>query len=114
MTAADRTVEGDNGNGATSVYEILTDEGSYQTADNEQLDYVTDDGARHSPLIWVMFNRQLNDDDNQQFRNLSYNHTQLWQKNNGYIDPFLPANRDLLTLIEWIDMGTQYSNTVQN
>ena len=38
---------------------------------------------------------------------------QLWAKDQfNRIDPFLPANRDLLTIIEWMDMGTQYSNTV--
>ena len=63
--------------------------------------------------MWVLFNRQLNDPSNSDFRPLSYDHSQLWTRDgSGLIAPFLPANRDLLTLIEWIDAGTQYSNTV--
>ena len=97
----------------TSVYEQLTDGDGYLTASGNRRDYVTDDGARRSPLMWVLFNRQLNDPSNSDFRPLSYDHSQLWTRDgSGLIAPFLPANRDLLTLIEWIDAGTQYSNTV--
>ena len=57
--------------------------------------------------------RQLSNANNTDYRPLSYDHTQIWAKNQfNAIDPFLPANKDLLTIIEWIDAGTQYSNTV--
>ncbi|KAA3614825.1 MAG: hypothetical protein D8M58_10235 [Calditrichaeota bacterium] len=112
MTSDDRTAQGDNGNETTSVYEILTEDGQYQTPSGDNLDYVTDDGARRSPLLWVLYNRQLNDDDNEDFSPSSYNHTELWTKSNGLIDPFNPANKGLLKIIEWVDMGTQYSNSV--
>lgn len=96
----------------TSVYDILTENDGYTTARGQQRDYVTDDGARRSPLMWVMFGRQLNDESNEDYRQLSYDHTQLWDKDaNGLIAPFLPGNADLLMMIEWIDAGTQYSNT---
>jgi hypothetical protein len=77
------------------------------------MNYVTESGARRSPLAWVMFGRQLNNANNTDYRPLSYDHTQIWTRNQfNAIDPFLPANKDLLTIIEWIDAGTQYSNTV--
>ncbi|RMF61662.1 MAG: hypothetical protein D6748_01100, partial [Calditrichaeota bacterium] len=96
----------------TSVYDILTQDDGYTTAQGEQRDYAVRSGARHSPLIWVMFNHQLNDPDNSDFRPLSYDHSIMWQKDgNNHIDPFIPENRDLLTLIEWVDMGLQYSNS---
>lgn len=99
----------------TSVYDILTEGNNYQTANNNQIDYVTDNGARRSPLTWVMYNRQLNNSSNNDFRPLSYDHSQIWAKDQyNRIDPFLlPQNRDLLTLIEWIDAGTQYSNSTE-
>lgn len=100
-------------NSTSSVYDRLTRDGRYRTATNGTLLYVMDTGARRSPLIWVMFGKQLNDPTNRDYRALSYDHTQLWQKDQyNRIDPFLPANRDLLTMIEWIDAGTQYSNTI--
>ncbi|MCK6620501.1 MAG: hypothetical protein HUU32_14625 [Calditrichaceae bacterium] len=96
----------------TSVYELLTGGNGYRTARNAQINYATEAGARRSPLAWVMYHRQLNNANNEDFRPLNYNHTQLWAKDQyNRIDPFLPQNRDLLTLIEWIDAGTQYSNT---
>ena len=95
----------------TSVYEFLT-EGNYRTAEGQNIDYVTRTGTRRSPLLWVMYNRQLNDDSNEDYRPLGYDHTQLWEKDqNGLIGPFLPGNRDLLTIIEWVDAGIQYSNS---
>ncbi len=64
-------------------------------------------------MIWVQFGRQLDRSDNRDYRSLSYDHTQLWQKNTyGIIDPFLPQNQALLTIIEWVDAGIQYSNTL--
>jgi len=104
-----------NGMGeTTSVYDSLTSGNRYREADGGSRDYVTDDGARRSPLMWVMFDRQLNDPDNEEYRPLTFDHTALWSIDQfGRPDPFLPANRDLLTLIEWIDAGTQYSNTVE-
>jgi hypothetical protein len=99
--------------GQTSVYDTLTAVARFRTARNSFMDYVTESGARRSPLMWVMYNRQLNEAQGQDFRALSYDHSQLWTKDQfNRIDPFLPANRDLLTMIEWIDMGSQYSNTV--
>ncbi len=101
-------------NMTTSVYETLTRTGQYRTATNNTMQYVHGHrGSRHSPLLWVMYGRQLNDTSNREYRALSYDHTQIWTRDQyGRIDPFLPANRDLLTLIEWVDMGTQFSNTV--
>ncbi len=112
--AEDRTPSGDdNGNDRTSVYDILMDDFRYRTADGGDDDLVTRRGARNSPLMWVLFNRQLDGDDDE-FRALSYDHSTLWQKDGfGRIDPFLAANSDLLVLIEWIDLGAQYSNTIQ-
>ena len=77
------------------------------------MNYVSQYGARRSPLMWVMYGHQLNDANNTDYRPLSYDHTQIWAKDQyNHIDPFLPANRDLLTVIEWLDKGIQYSNTV--
>jgi hypothetical protein len=112
--AADRTPVPPNSgmSGTTSVYDSLM-ASRYRTAGGSLTPYVTDDGARRSPFMWVMFGRQLNSSTNTDFRTPSYDHTALWERNGvNSIDPFLPANRDLLTLIEWIDAGTQYSNTV--
>jgi len=112
MTSEDKTPQGDNGNETTSIYEILTEEGQYQTRSGDNRDYVTDDGARRSPLLWVLYNRQLNDDSNEDFSPSSYDHTALWVKTGNHIDPFNPANKGLLKIIEWVDAGTQYSNSV--
>lgn len=101
-----------NLSGETSVYENLTEGNRYNGLDGNSQDYVTDSGARHSPLAWVMYNRQL-DGDTDEFRAVGYDHSQIWTKDQwGRIDPFLPENRDLLTIIEWIDAGTQYSNCI--
>jgi len=63
--------------------------------------------------MWVMYGRQLNNSSNTDYRPLSYDHTQLWTRDQyNRIDPFLPANIDLLRMIEWMDAGTQYSNTI--
>jgi hypothetical protein len=112
LRAEDLLPPGDGMDGTTSVYQSLTNSG-YQTPGGENLDYVTRSGARNSPLIWVQIGKQLNRSDNRDYSNLSYDHTQLWAKNAyGIIDPFLLQNKGLLTLIEWVDAGTQYSNTV--
>jgi hypothetical protein len=98
--------------GTTSVYDSLMAP-RYRSATGAFLPYVTDDGARRSPLMWLMYGRQLNSSTNTDFRAPSYNHTQIWARNtSNTIDPFLPANSDLLMLIEWTDAGCQYSNTV--
>jgi hypothetical protein len=103
----------DGADDMTTVYEALTSGSRYLTADGGFRDYVTDDGSRHSPLMWVMYNHQLDDTDNSEFRSLAYDHTQLWTRDQyNVMNPFLPENRDLLTIIEWIDAGTQFSNSV--
>jgi hypothetical protein len=102
-----------NMSGTTSVYDTLTEANRYLTRANASINYVTQSGARRSPLMWVMYGRQLNNTNNPDFRTPSYNHTQIWARDQyNRIDPFLPANRDLLTLIEWMDAGIQYSNTI--
>ena len=99
--------------GTTTVYDTLSTVARYHTPSNSLLAYVTDDGSRRSPLMWVMYGRQLNNSSNTDYRPLSYDHTQLWTRDQyNRIDPFLPANIDLLRMIEWMDAGTQYSNTI--
>jgi len=96
--------------GVTSVYDRLTENGGYATANGNSRDYASRNGTRVSPLMWVLHGRQL-DGDNDEYRQTSYDHTQLWYKDgNGLIDPFAPQNSDLLKLIEWMDAGIQYSN----
>jgi hypothetical protein len=98
--------------GTTSVYDSLR-EARYRTPSAQTLEYVSPYGARRSPLMWVLYGRQLNSSTGADYRPLAYDHTQLWERDGyGRLDPFLPANRDLLTLIEWMDAGAQYSNTV--
>ena len=102
-----------NSTGTTTVYDTLTVANRYRSKTNQRIPYITENGARRSPLMWVLFNQQLNDPASPDFRAMSYDHTALWSKDQyNRIDPFLPANRDLLTIIEWLDMGTQFSNTV--
>lgn len=102
-----------NTDGTTTVYDTLMNVNRYRTKTGQLMTYATQYGARISPLIWVLFNRQLNNANAPDFRALSYDHSALWAKDQyNRIDPFIPANRDLLTLIEWLDMGAQYSNTV--
>jgi hypothetical protein len=97
----------------TSVYDSLTMGTRYRTANSNVRNYVTQAGARQSPLMWVMYGRQLNNSNNTEYRPLSYDHTQLWARDQyNRIDPFLPQNQDLLKLIEWMDAGAQYSNTI--
>jgi hypothetical protein len=97
----------------TTVYDTLMNVNRYRTKTNQLTTYGTQYGARISPLIWVLFNAQLNSASAPDFRPLSYDHSALWAKDQfSRINPFIPANRDLLTLIEWLDMGAQYSNTV--
>jgi hypothetical protein len=102
-----------NMSGTTSVYDTLTTANKYVSRTSALMNYVSQYGARRSPLMWVMYGRQLNNSNNTDYRQLNYDHTQLWTRDQfSRIDPFLSANRDLLTLIEWIDAGVQYSNTI--
>ena len=102
-----------NNDGMTTVYDTLTNVNKYRTKTSKFTTYATQSGARSSPLFWVMFNMQLNDPTTPDFRTPAYDHSAIWTKDQySRIDPFIPSNRDLLTLIEWADMGTQYSNTV--
>ena len=95
--------------GLSSVYETLTRKD--YAKDRE---YVSSDGARRSPLAWVMYNKQLGRGTESIFRTPSYDHSGIWAKDaGGRIDPFDAKNADLLTLIEWMDMGIQFSNTVR-
>lgn len=113
MVASDIGPPPANTTGHTTVYDTLTNVSRYRTATNELRRYVTDTGARNSPLLWVMYGRQLNSSSNSLYRPLSYDHSQFWARDQfNRIDSFLPANVDLLTIIEWIDAGTQYSNTI--
>lgn len=103
--------------GTTNVYETLTDGDGYATAagtgNNARMEYATDDGARRSPLAWVLFNRQLSRTNEKLFRTPSYDHTQIWKKDSvsGRVNVFAKENADLLTLVEWMDMGVQFMNT---
>jgi|GEM_PF-1256797 len=99
----------------SSVYDRLMREDGYRDTKGNRQPYVTSRGARRSPLAWVLFNRQLvfKKNDEKVFRIPSYDHSGLWEKDSsGFIDTFAPANEDLLTLIEWMDMGAQFSNSV--
>ena len=96
-----------------SVYFDLTREGGYQTAKSAtRLSYATSDGARNSPLAWVLYNRQLARESGL-YRETSHDHSAMWKDSTGRINPFAPDNRDLLKLIEWMDMGVQFSNSVR-
>jgi hypothetical protein len=100
--------------GTTNVYENLTAGNKYITAvANQKINYATDNGARQSPLAWVMFNRQLGGTKGQ-FRTPSYDHSAIWQKDSasGRMDVFAKENADLLTLVEWMDMGVQFMNSI--
>lgn len=103
--------------GTTNVYETLTDGSHYVTASttdrNAKMNYATDNGARQSPLAWVLFNKQLSRTNEKLFREPQYNHSGMWQKEtSGRIDIFSKENADLRTLVEWMDMGVQFMNTV--
>ena len=99
----------------TTVYDTLMNVNRYRTKSNRLVTYATQSGSRVSPLIWVMFNAQLDNAGSPDFRPLSYDHSAIWTKDQyNRIDPFIASNRDLLTLIEWLDMGAQYSNTVSH
>jgi hypothetical protein len=99
--------------GVSTVYQALTRDNGYQTAKSAtRLSYVTSDGARNSPLAWVLYNRQLARESGL-YRETSHDHSATWKDSSGRIDPFAPDNRDLLTLIEWMDMGVQFSNSVR-
>jgi hypothetical protein len=97
----------------STVYQRLMRDSAYTRAGGSAptMSYVSSRGARNSPLAWVLFNKQLNGSGD--FRTLSHDHSAAWKKDgNGVIEPFAPENRDLLTLIEWMDMGAQFSNTI--
>lgn len=102
-----------NNHGTTNVYNTLTEDEHYTTAKSgTKLDYVTPDGARESPLAWVLMNKQLARKNEALFRKPRHDHTALWLKDStGHIDVFAKENTDLLALIEWMDMGTQFSNS---
>lgn len=111
ISSADTSAQGDTLKQGSSVYERLTNDSAY--FDGERFGpLVNDRGARLSPLIWALFNERLDGDDSG-YKSLSYDHRVLWEKDStGAINPFLAGNEDLLKLIEWIDLGTQYANTV--
>ena len=100
--------------GTTNVYETLTTGDKYVTATaGRKSNYVSSrGGARNSPLAWVLYNRQLAGGD-KLFRKTSYDHSEIWHKDSaGRIDAFAEENEELLILIEWMDMGIQFMNTV--
>jgi hypothetical protein len=102
-----------NNHGTTNVYNTLTEDDGYVTAKTgTKRRYVTPEGARESPLAWILLNKQLSDKNETLFRKPSYDHSTLWQKDStGHMDPFAKENVDYLALIEWMDMGTQFSNS---
>jgi len=65
-----------------------------------------------------MFNRQLGKANNNgnAFRALSFDHSSLWEKDStsGKIAIFAEKNANLLALVEWMDMGVQFMNSVPN
>jgi len=101
-----------NNHGSSSVYSRLTSDGGYATAKSgTSRRYVSPEGARESPVAWVLFNKQL-DGGSDEYRKTSYDHTALWAKDStGHVNVFAKENVDLLTLVEWMDLGTQYTNT---
>ncbi len=102
-----------NNHSNANVYATLTNDNGYTTAKaGTKLRYATPDGARESPLAWVLLNKQLTDKNETLYRPTSYNHSTLWQKDStGRINAFAKENVDLLSLIEWMDMGTQFNNS---
>ncbi len=97
----------------SSVYERLW--ADRWVVEGDSLGLVSGGGAARSPLVWVLFNKKLNPDAPAEIlpKTLSYDHTAIWAKDSaGVIRTFAEENRDLLRIIEWIDMGGQYSNTV--
>lgn len=104
--------------GTTNVYETLTTGNHYVTASGTnngvKINYATDNGARQSPLAWVLLHKQLGRSNEKLFRTPSYDHTSLWTKDSasGRIDVFTKENADLLTLVEWMDMGVQFMNSI--
>lgn len=75
--------------------------------------WVVSESARNSPLMWVLYNKNLRTNKPLD-KTLTFDHSTLWARDSlGVINPFLPQNRDVLTLIEWIDAGAQYSNSVR-
>ncbi len=102
-----------NNHGTTSVYELLTKDNGYTTAKaGTGARYASSEGAHDSPLAWVLFNKQLSRDNDVLYRKTSFNHTSLWSNDStGHMSVFDKKNKDLLTLIEWMDLGTQFSNS---
>jgi hypothetical protein len=101
----------------SSVYAMLTRDNGYRrpsgSNNNGGLAYVNSrGGARNSPLAWVLYGRHLGTSADSLFRPVSHDHSAMWKKDaRGRIEPFAAENRDLLTLIEWMDMGIQFSNS---
>ncbi len=100
-----------NQRGTSTVYERLTKSGGYKTAKATSIEYASQNGARQSPLAWVLYNKQLNGSKDA-FRLSSFDHSSLWEKDSttSHINVFNTKNKDLLALVEWMDMGVQYSN----
>jgi Hydrazine synthase alpha subunit middle domain/WD40-like Beta Propeller Repeat len=99
----------------STVYDRLMSGNRYKDSKGAGKNYVSSRGARQSPLAWVLYNRQLvfKKTDEKVYRSTSYDHTELWQKDStGFIDPFDAKNKDLLTLVEWMDMGAQFANSL--
>ncbi len=101
-----------NNHGTSSVYEKLSNDSTgYPTKSGSKIRYASSEGARVSPLAWVLYNKQLSGKQDQ-FRASLYDHSAMWSKDStGHINPFAKENGDLLTLIEWMDMGLQFTNS---
>jgi Hydrazine synthase alpha subunit middle domain/WD40-like Beta Propeller Repeat len=99
----------------STVYNRLLNSNGYRDSKGERRNYVNSRGARQSPFAWVLYNRHLvfRKSDASLMRSMSYDHTALWEKDStGFINVFAPENKDLLTLVEWMDMGAQFTNSV--
>ena len=103
--------------GRSSIYEYLSDGNNYKGERN----YISE-LARNSPLMWVLMNKKYTTDNSSgkivnevdaAWDAPSYDHSALWAKDStGEIDSFHPDNKELLRIIEWLDAGRQYSNTI--
>jgi hypothetical protein len=98
----------------SSVYQNLLRGQAYKARTGDNRDHVTNRGTRRSPLGWVLYNRQLSTQDGENlFRTSTFDHSTLWEKDeHGGIDLFAAENIDLRTLVEFMDMGAQFSNSV--
>ncbi len=88
----------------------------YVALNGDSINYVSgnnEGSARNSPLIWVLFNQQLGTSSTALYKTTSYDHAGIWERDSlNKVNPFLTSNKDLLRIIEWIDGGGQYSNSV--